>query len=34
LSYDIRTHRSTGVSRGFMDNYGRLYFLKVKRKPE
>ena len=34
LSYDVRTHRSTGISRGFMDSYGRLYFLKVKRKPE
>jgi hypothetical protein len=34
LNYDIRIHRSSGVSRGFMDNYGRLYFLKAKRKPE
>lgn len=34
LNYDLRTHRSTGISRGFMDGYGRLYFLKVIRKPE
>jgi hypothetical protein len=33
LSYDWRTHRSPGVSRGFMDGYGRMYVLKVKRKP-
>ena len=33
LNYDLRTHRSTGISRGFMDGDGRLYFLKVKRKP-
>ena len=29
LSYDWRTHRSTGISRGFMDRYGRLYVMKV-----
>jgi hypothetical protein len=33
LNYDVRVHRSSGISRGFMDHYGRLYFLKVKRKP-
>ena len=32
VNYDVRTHRSTGISRGFMDGYGRLYFLKVKQK--
>ncbi|HTF98998.1 MAG TPA: hypothetical protein VK654_00250 [Nitrospirota bacterium] len=34
LSYDVRTHRSTGVARGFTDGYGRMYVLKVKKKPE
>jgi hypothetical protein len=29
LSYDIRTHRSSGVPKGFMDGHGRLYVLKV-----
>lgn len=29
LSYDWRTHRSSGVSTGYMDGYGRLYILKV-----
>jgi hypothetical protein len=33
LSYDWRTHRSPGISKGFMDGYGRLYVLKVKQKP-
>jgi hypothetical protein len=32
LSYDWRTHRSPGESKGFMDGYGRLYVLKVKQK--
>ncbi len=32
LNYDLRTHRSTGISRGFMDGRGRLYILNVKRK--
>ena len=32
LSYDWRTHRSPGLSKGFMDGYGRMYVLKVKRK--
>jgi len=32
LSYDIRSHRSTGVSKGFMDGQGRLYIVNVKRK--
>ncbi len=31
LNYDIRTHRSTGISRGF-NGQGRLYILNVKRK--
>jgi hypothetical protein len=34
LNYDMRTHRSSGISRGFMDGSGRMYFLKVKQKPE
>jgi hypothetical protein len=33
LSYDWRTHRSPGISKGFMDGYGRLYIIKVKQKP-
>lgn len=33
LSYDWRIHRSPGVSKGFMDGYGRMYVLKVKHKP-
>jgi hypothetical protein len=32
LNYDARTHRSSGISRGFMDGHGRLYMLKVKKK--
>jgi hypothetical protein len=32
LSYDWRTHRSPGESRGFADRYGRLYVLKLKEK--
>ncbi len=32
LSYDWRTHRSTGVSAGYMDGYGRLYIMKVKKR--
>jgi hypothetical protein len=32
LSYDIRTHRSSGKTRGAMSRYGCLYVLKVKRK--
>jgi hypothetical protein len=33
LNYDMRTHRSSGISRGFMDGHGgRLYMLKVKKK--
>lgn len=31
LSYDWRTHRSTGVSSGYMDGYGRLYIVRVKK---
>jgi hypothetical protein len=33
LSYDWRTHRSPGISKGFMDGYGRLYVLRIKQKP-
>ena len=32
LNYDIRTHRSTGISKGFMNGQGRLYILNIKRK--
>jgi hypothetical protein len=31
LSYDWRTHRSPGVPKGFMDGYGRLYIIKIKK---
>ena len=34
LSYDWRTHRSSGVSKSFMDGYGRLYFIRVKKNRE
>jgi hypothetical protein len=33
LSYDWRTHRSSGQGTGHMDRYGRLYIIKVKEKP-
>jgi hypothetical protein len=32
LSYDLRTHRSSGEPRSFIDRHGRLYFIKVKKK--
>ncbi len=32
LSYDWRTHSSTGISRGYMDRYGRLYVMKTSEK--
>jgi hypothetical protein len=31
LSYDWRTHRSPGAPKGFMDGYGRLYVIKIKK---
>jgi hypothetical protein len=31
LSYDWRTHHSPGESEGFMDGYGRLYIIRVRR---
>jgi hypothetical protein len=31
LSYDWRTHQSPGESSGFMDGYGRLYIIRVRR---
>lgn len=31
LSYDWRNHRSIGEVKGFMDGYGRLYVVRVKR---
>lgn len=33
LSYDWRTHRSMGVSTGYMDGFGRLYVIRSKMKP-
>ena len=30
LSYDARTHRSTGKVTGYMDGYGRLYMMRMK----
>ncbi len=33
LSYDWRTHRSSGLSAGYMDGSGRLYMIKVKGRP-
>jgi hypothetical protein len=32
LSYDWRTHRSSGESTGYMDGYGRLYLIKPNKK--
>jgi hypothetical protein len=32
LCYDWRNHRSTGVSKGYMDGSGRLYIMKVGKK--
>jgi hypothetical protein len=32
LSYDWRTHRSSGEPRNFMDRHGRMYVIKVKKK--
>ncbi len=32
LSYDWRTHLSTGSVQGFMDGYGRLYIVKWRQK--
>jgi hypothetical protein len=32
LSYDWRTHRSSGEPRSFIDRHGRLYFIKGKKK--
>ncbi len=34
LSYDWRTHRSKGEPKQFMDGCGRLYVIKIKKKPE
>ncbi len=31
LSYNWRTHRSSGEPKGFMDGCGRLYVIKVKK---
>jgi hypothetical protein len=33
LSYDWRTHRSSGEAKGFADRYGRLYIVKARKKP-
>lgn len=32
LSYNWRTHRSSGEPRGVMDGQGRLYVIKVRKK--
>lgn len=32
MSYDWRTHRSLGKVSGFMDGYGRMYVLRIKKK--
>jgi hypothetical protein len=32
LSYDWRTHRSSGISRGFMDGSGSIYIVKARQK--
>lgn len=32
MRYDMRTHRSGGMERGFADGYGRMYFIKAKKK--
>ena len=32
LSYDWRTHRSSGVGGGYMDGHGRLYIIRPKKK--
>ena len=34
LSYNWRTHRSSGEAKGFMDGCGRLYVIKVKKDGE
>ena len=31
LNYDWRTHRSSGISTGYMGGYGRLYVVKIKK---
>jgi hypothetical protein len=31
LSYDWRTHRSSGEAKNFMDGHGRLYVIKIKK---
>jgi hypothetical protein len=33
LSYNWRTHRSSGPSTGYLDGLGRLYILKPKKNP-
>ncbi len=32
LSYDWRTHRSSGVAANFVDRSGRLYIIRIKKK--
>ena len=32
VSYNVRTHRSPGEPKGYMDGNGRLYAIKVKKK--
>ncbi len=32
LNYNVRIHRSTGISTGFSDGSGRMYVIKIKGK--
>jgi len=32
LSYDLRTHRSSGIPKSVMDGHGRLYIIKILKK--
>ena len=32
LSYDWRTHRSSGAVQGYMDGYGRMYVIKMRKR--
>jgi hypothetical protein len=34
LSYDWRTHRSSGEAKNFMDGCGRLYVIRIKKKDQ
>ncbi len=32
MRYDVRTHRSGGMDRGFADGLGRMYFIRIRTK--